>query len=104
MPFNPLNGVEGTSADIPSGQRQGGEVEDPLGDSTGSIDIRRMEMRWDKATGAHQITFFATGQAPFHGAFRINVNLFNVDDGSFFQDARVPARPIPRTRASSERR
>ena len=30
--------------------------------------------------------FFATGQAPFHGATRVNVNLFNVDDGRLFQD------------------
>ncbi len=63
------------------------EVEDPLGDNTGPVDVRKMQLRWDQATGDYQITFFATGQAPFRGAIRVNVNLFNVDDGSFFQDA-----------------
>jgi hypothetical protein len=62
------------------------EVEDPPGDNTGPIDVIRMAMRWDQATGKYEITLLAREEAPFRGMVRINVNLFNVDEGSFFSD------------------
>ena len=62
-------------------------VNDPAGDNTGSIDVSQMTLRFDDVTGAYEIRLQASASAPFLGDFRININLFNVDANSFFQDA-----------------
>lgn len=62
-------------------------VDDPLGDNTGLIDVSSMTLLFDQASGAYEMTLTASAAAPFVGPFRVNVNLFNVDADSFFQDA-----------------
>ena len=61
-------------------------VNDPAGDNTGPIDVLRMTLRFDDVTGAYEIRLHASASAPFLGDFRVNINLFNVDANSFFQD------------------
>ncbi len=61
-------------------------VVDPAGDHTGPIDVVRMEMGFDDGTGDYEISLTASAAAPFDGDFRVNINLFNVDANSFFQD------------------
>jgi hypothetical protein len=61
-------------------------VDDPLGDNTGPIDVTRMVLRFDGATGAYEIEINATPSAPFVGDFKVNVNLFNFDAPSYFRD------------------
>jgi hypothetical protein len=66
---------------------------DPLGDHTGTIDVVRMVMNFDDATGDYEIVLTVDSANPFRGDFRININLFNPDVGttarypSFFSDA-----------------
>lgn len=66
--------------------------DDPVGDSTGIVDVVRMDFTFDDATGAYTIVLTADPAKPFFGNFRINVNLFNPDTGttardpSFFND------------------
>ncbi len=62
-------------------------VTDPIGDHTGAIDVTRMLMDFDPATGDYQIVLKADPANPFDADFRVNINLFNVDDPSFFSDA-----------------
>ena len=61
-------------------------VSDPVGDNTGPIDVTQMSMTWDAGTGDYEITLTSDPAHPFDGAFRININLFNVDDPSAFND------------------
>jgi hypothetical protein len=61
-------------------------VQDPVGDNTGPIDVTDMLMTWDPGTGDYEITIQTDAANPFIGDFRININLFNVVDPSFFQD------------------
>ena len=59
---------------------------DPVGDNTGPIDVTEMSMTFDSSTGAYEIVLTATTAAPFHGPFRINVNLWNPTASTFFSD------------------
>jgi len=63
------------------------QVNDPRGDQTGAIDVRKMRLVFDRSTGDYRIVLTASSDAPFVGAFRVNVNLFNPALGS----ARDPA-------------
>lgn len=62
-------------------------VVDPLGDALGDIDLRSLQMDFDPATGAYAIRIIASRGHPFHGNFRINLHLLNIDRGSVFSDA-----------------
>lgn len=72
---------EGTDAVHAAGTSGGGvlafQVIDPKGDNTGPIDVRKMRVVFDKSTGDYRIILTASKSAPFVGAFRINVNLYN---------------------------
>lgn len=61
-------------------------VNDPAGDNTGPIDALEMTLLFDDISGAYEISLKASDSAPFLGDFLVNVNLFNVDAGSFFGD------------------
>ena len=45
-----------------------------------------MTLQFDDISGVYEISLKASDSSPFVGDFRINVNLFNVDAGSFFGD------------------
>jgi hypothetical protein len=63
--------------------------QDPVGDQTGAIDLTKVSMIFDNATGNYQIVIRATPAHPFVGPFRININLFNPDapvSNCVFQD------------------
>jgi hypothetical protein len=62
-------------------------VTDPIGDHTGAIDVTRMLMDFDPATGDYEIVLKADPANPFDANFRVNMHLFNVDDPSLFSDA-----------------
>jgi hypothetical protein len=53
------------------------QVIDPKGDNTGPIDVRKMRVVFNTSTGEYRIVITASKSAPFVGAFRINVNLYN---------------------------
>jgi hypothetical protein len=53
------------------------QVNDPVGDNTGPIDVRKMRLVFNTATGEYRIVITAANKVPFTGSFRINVNLFN---------------------------
>lgn len=65
---------------------------DPAGDSLGSVDVVGVGLSFDKTTGAYTLLLLADSSAPFHGDFRVNINLYNPDTGttncdpSFFND------------------
>jgi hypothetical protein len=62
---------------------------DPVGDQTGAIDVTKMTMVFDDATGNYQIVLRAKVAHPFVGSFRVNINLFNPDtapSNSLFSD------------------
>jgi hypothetical protein len=62
---------------------------DPVADQTGAIDVTKMTVVFDNATGDYEIVLRATAAKPFVGLFRVNVNLFNPDtapSNSLFQD------------------
>jgi hypothetical protein len=62
---------------------------DPLGDQTGTIDVKKMTFVFDNTTGDYEIVLRATPANPFVGMFRVNINLFNPDTApanSLFQD------------------
>ena len=61
-------------------------VADPARDKSGPIDVLEMVLRFDSVSGAYQVDLTASPTAPFSGDFRININLFNIDAGSLFQD------------------
>jgi hypothetical protein len=61
-------------------------VSDPPVDNTGLIDVSEMTLQFDGVSGAYEIRLRANDSAPFVGSFRVNVNLFNVDANSYFQD------------------
>jgi len=61
-------------------------VTDPVGDHTGAIDLTRMLLDFDPATGDYEIVLKADPVYPFDAVFRVNINLFNVDDPSLFAD------------------
>jgi hypothetical protein len=50
---------------------------DPIGDSTGTIDVTQMVVVFDSVTGNFKITITATSAQPFLGPFRVNSNLFD---------------------------
>ena len=52
---------------------------DPVGDGDAAVDLVKMDMKIDTATGAFQIDLYADQSKPFFGGFRINVNLYNPD-------------------------
>jgi len=58
------------------------QVNDPAGDPTGAIDVRKMRLVFDRETGEYRIVLTAAKEAPFVGSFRINVNLFNASLGT----------------------
>jgi hypothetical protein len=63
---------------------------DPVGDQTGAIDVTKMTVFFDNATGRYGIVLRSTVANPFVGLFRVNINLFNPDtapSSSVFQDA-----------------
>jgi hypothetical protein len=63
---------------------------DPVGDSTGSIDVTEMMVIYNNATGNYTITLTATAANPFVGLFRVNINLYNPDTAtgsSYFEDS-----------------
>jgi hypothetical protein len=65
-------------------------VTDPINDRFGAdflIDVSRMDLTFDSGTGDYEIVVRTHPGFPFSGVFRININLFNVDAGSFFSDA-----------------
>lgn len=68
-------------------------VLDSIGDQTGPVDVAKMVMNFDNATGQYEVVITADPMHPFVGAFRININLFNSDaasidsNTSFFSDA-----------------
>jgi len=62
---------------------------DPVGDQAGAIDVTKMTVVFDNATGDYEIVLRATAANPFVGLFRVNVNLFNPDtapSNSSFRD------------------
>jgi hypothetical protein len=62
---------------------------DPVGDQTGAIDVTKMTVFFDNATGRYGIVLRSTAANPFVGQFRVNINLFNPDtapSSSLFQD------------------
>ena len=67
-------------------------VTDPVGDSTGPVDVIGMDFEFNNETGNYTILLTATDAEPFAGDFRVNINLFNLDvgttadDPSYFQD------------------
>jgi len=67
-------------------------VTDPVGDSTGPVDVIGMDFEFNNETGNYTILLTATDAEPFAGHFRIDINLFNLDvgttadDPSYFQD------------------
>ena len=68
-------------------------VLDPVADQTGPVDVVRMVMNFDNATGMYEILLTADAAHPFLGDFRISINLYNQDlgttntDPAFFSDA-----------------
>jgi hypothetical protein len=60
-------------------------VDDPAGDNTSPIDVRRMVMDFNPSTGNYQI-IIAAPVSPFIGNFRVNVNLLNGFTGVLFSD------------------
>lgn len=56
--------------------------DDPVGDSTGNIDLTGLTFTFESLTGAYTIDLSASAADPFSGTFRINVNLFNPDTGT----------------------
>jgi hypothetical protein len=65
-------------------------VIDPINDRYGAdflIDVSRMDLTFDPGSGNYEIVLRTHPGFPFIGVFRININLFNVDAGSFFSDA-----------------
>ena len=57
---------------------------DPTGDHTGMVDVTQMSLDFD-ASGDYSIDITASASAPFTGAFRININLWNATLNEFFQ-------------------
>jgi hypothetical protein len=51
-----------------------------------AADVTSLEMTFDNVSGSYVIAITADADNPFHDDFRINVNLFNPDTGSAFQD------------------
>jgi hypothetical protein len=66
-----------TAAAVAGGDYLALQVNDPPGDQTGAIDVRKMRLVFDRQTGDYRIVLTAAKDAPFVGAFRVNVNLFN---------------------------
>ena len=64
--------------------------DDPIGDHTGTIDVKKMTVVFDDTTGEYKIVLRASTANPFLGQFRVNLNLFNPDTApahSLLQDA-----------------
>ena len=90
QPFQPENGSTPFAGDLEAVASSGGsgggylaiQVNDPVADGTGAIDVRKMRLAFDRETGEYRITLTASHAAPFVGALRINVNLFNASLGT----------------------
>src|SRR4051812_19603651 len=61
-------------------------LSDPIGDTTGRVDVVNVVMDFETATGAYTIRLTADSGHPFSGQFRINLNLFNPDTGILAKD------------------
>ena len=59
---------------------------DPVGDSSGTVDVIGMDFTINEITGAYSIDISADNTNPFIGDFRININLFNVTRNEGFKD------------------
>jgi hypothetical protein len=62
---------------------------DPVGDSTGTVDVTHMVVVFDTVTGNYKVTLTSTAAQPFLGVFRVNINLFDatrLPAHSFFAD------------------
>lgn len=78
------------SALSPTTVKSAVSVTDPIDDRYGAdflIDVSKMDLTFDPRTGDYEIVVRTHTGFPFSGVFRININLFNVDAGSFFSDA-----------------
>ena len=65
-------------------------ISDPIGDQFGpSPDLTGMDLNFDSGTGNYIVHLETTNTNPFVGAFRINLNLFNIDAGTTAQDPSV---------------
>lgn len=68
---------------------------DPINDHTGAIDVTRMEVVFDDATGNYEINLTADPAHPFVGTFDVIIGIFNPNTGtiqqdpSFFGDVRI---------------
>ncbi len=64
-------------------------VADAMGDALNgmSVDVSRMDLIFDRTTGAYEITVRTDPSGPFSGTFQLNVNLYNVDRLSWFTDS-----------------
>ena len=82
--------VAGVSASTTTqGQQLSFSFDDPVGDQTGRVDLRRMVLSFDSRNATYTITLTATTANPFVGAFRVNINLLNPDtdaSDAFFND------------------
>ena len=76
---------------------------DPVGDNAGSADVVNLTMYVSRTTGAYRIVITSSAARPFIGSFRVNINAFNPDDSTFFQDVvndfalTLPVKRIART-------
>lgn len=58
-----------------------GDADPPI-----NVDLTRVELAFDPATGDYELTWEADPAFPFVGTFRLNANLYNPDTGSNAQD------------------
>lgn len=61
--------------------------EDPPADDGGPVDVVFFRMDIDPSSGDYRIHLRASEEAPFRGAFRINVNIVDETTDTFFSDA-----------------
>lgn len=56
-------------------------VADAMGDAFGTVpfDVSRMDLIFDRTTGAYELTVRTHPSGPFRGTLRININLYNLD-------------------------
>lgn len=56
-------------------------VSDAMGDAYGTVpfDVSRMDLIFDRTTGAYELTVRTYPGGPFLGTFRVNINLYNID-------------------------
>ena len=59
---------------------------DPVNDHTGAIDVTRLEVVFDDATGDYEINLTADPAHPFAGTFDVMISIFNPNTGTTLQD------------------